>query len=260
MNGDTFVEMFGKIKEIFGLGKKEARLDPLNLGELITDIHSHFIPGIDDGAQTMDDAIDLLREMQDLGYQKVITTPHIMSDYYRNTPEIINGGLKVLTEEARKRGLTIKIVAAAEYYFDADLLSKIKTKQLLTFGDNYVLFELPFMSEPPGLAEVVFEMQLMGYKPVLAHPERYTFWHGSFEKYQDWFDRGVVLQLNINSITGHYSPQVKKVSQQLIDNGLIQLLGSDCHHEGHLQLIRQAITHPALHKLVNSGQLLNSKL
>lgn len=260
MNDNTFATMFGKIKEIFGLGKNEAHVEPLNLGDLVTDIHSHFIPGIDDGAQSLEDAIHLLQGMQDLGYQKVITTPHIMSDFYRNTPKIINDGLEVLREEAFKKGLTIQVDAAAEYYFDADLLAKIKAKELLTFGDNYVLFELPFMSEPPGLAEVVFEMQLLGYKPVLAHPERYTFWHGAFEKYQDWSERGLLLQLNINSITGHYSPQVKKISQQLIDQSLIQFLGSDCHHEGHLQLMSQAITHPAMHKLVNSGRLLNTQL
>lgn len=252
--------MFGKIAEILGMKRGDELLEALDLSILKTDVHSHFIPGIDDGAQTMEDSLTLIKGMEAFGYKKVVTTPHVMSDYYRNTPEIILKGRDDVQEALEKDGIQVEIEAAAEYYLDVDLMPKVKSKELLTFGDNYVLFELPFMSEPPGLADLVFEMQLAGYKPVLAHPERYAFWHMSFEKYQEWFDKGVILQLNINSITGHYSPEVKKVSKQLIDAGLIQLLGSDCHHDRHLGLMEHAIQHAPLHQLVKSGALLNDRL
>jgi len=250
--------MFGKINQIFK--KSEKLADPIDLSALGTDVHSHFIPGIDDGAQTMDESLELLREMRALGYRKVITTPHVMSDYYRNTPEIIIAGRDALRKAAEAAGIEIEIECAAEYYLDADFMGKIKAKELLTFGDNYVLFELPFLSEPPNLAEVVFEMQLAGYKPVLAHPERYAFCHMQFDKYQQMFDKGVILQLNINSITGHYSPEVKAVSKKLISSELIGLLGSDCHHIRHIGLMNHARQFQPLHELIQSGNLINAKL
>ena len=250
--------MIGKIAQIFR--KSEKLIDPVDLSVLRVDIHSHFIPGIDDGAQNMEESLELLREMKALGFSKVITTPHVMSDYYRNTPEIIISGRDGLRKAAEAEGIEIEIDCAAEYYLDADLMGKIKAKELLTFGDNYVLFELPFLSEPPNLAEVVFEMQLAGYKPVLAHPERYAFWHMQFDKCQQIFDKGVILQLNINSVTGHYSPEVKAISKKLIDAQLIGLLGSDCHHIRHVGLMKQACKHQPLHQLIHSGQLLNAKL
>ncbi len=258
MNENTFAAMFGRLAKLFG--KKEQLLDPADLGKLRVDVHSHFIDGIDDGAKTIEDSLGMLAGMKGLGYQKVITTPHVMSDYYRNTTEIITTGRDRIAEAAGKAGIDIEIECAAEYYLDADLMPKIKAKDILTFGDGYVLFELPFLSEPPNLAEIVFEMQLAGYKPVLAHPERYAFWHQKFEKYQELADKGVVLQLNINSLTGHYSPEVKQISKRLVDKGLISLLGSDCHHDRHITLMDHARRLPTLHQLMDSGLLINQKL
>lgn len=250
--------MFGRFGKLFG--KKERLVDAADLGRLKVDVHSHFIDGIDDGARTIEESMTLLAGMRDLGYKKVITTPHVMSDYYRNTTEIITRGRDRIAEAAVKAGIDIEIECAAEYYLDADFMAKIKSKDILSFGDGYVLFELPFLSEPPNVAEIVFEMQLAGYKPVLAHPERYAFWHHQFEKYQNIAEKGVVLQLNMNSLTGHYSPEVKQISKRLIDQGLISLLGSDCHHERHIGLMEQARRTPTLHRLLDSGLLLNEKL
>jgi protein-tyrosine phosphatase len=199
----------GLLSGLFGR-KKEVMLEPADLTILGTDVHSHFIPGIDDGAKTMEDSMNMLRTMQEYGYKKVITTPHIMSDFYRNTPEIILRGLSQVREAAVKEGITLQIEAAAEYYLDIELEEKIKNRTLLTFGDNYVLFEMPFVGEPRNLSRAVFEMQMAGYKPVLAHVERYLFWHREPEKIQTMYDKGVILQLNLNSLSGHYSPQVKK--------------------------------------------------
>ena len=132
--------MFGKLAQIFG--KKEKVLEPISLGDYLkVDIHSHFIPGIDDGADTLETSIELIRGMKEMGYEKVITTPHVMSDYYRNTPDIIKSGRDQVEEALQKEGIDIKIECAAEYNLDIDFQPKIKSKELLTFGDNYVLFE-----------------------------------------------------------------------------------------------------------------------
>lgn len=250
--------MFGNIAQIFR--RKEKSSDPADLGLLLVDVHSHFIPGIDDGASSMEISLELLSAMASFGYQKVITTPHVMSDYYRNTSDIIRNGCEQVREAAHHAGIDIRIECAAEYYLEADFMEKIRKKELLTFGDGYVLFELPFLNEPPNTKEAIFEMLMAGYKPVLAHPERYVYWHHAFEKYEEMCDKGVLLQLNINSLTGHYSPQVKKISERLIDLGVISFVGSDCHHVGHINLMKRAAQLPMLHRLINSGSLLNKTL
>lgn len=244
-------------KRLFG---GEKVLNEADYSVLKTDVHSHFIPGIDDGAKTLEDSIELIKGMQALGYKKVITTPHVMSDYYKNTPDIILGGLETVKAELRKQNIDIEIEAAAEYNVDSEFEPKILEKKLLTFGDNYVLFEMPFSEEPSNLKNCIFSMQTNGYKPILAHVERYAFWHGNWEKIESMKDRGVKLQLNINSLSGQYGPGVKKMAKELIDRDWIDLLGSDCHHVGHINLMKRVSTMPYLHKILKSGKLINSKL
>lgn len=247
------------LSKLFGGQKKLS--SPIDLGVLVNDVHSHFIPGIDDGAQTIEDSLTLIQGMTQLGYKKVITTPHIMSDTYRNGPENILPGLEKVREALQQNGITTQIEAAAEYYIDADLEEKIKGKKLLTFGKkNYVLFEMPFVGEPTNLNSVIFELQLAGYTPVMAHVERYPFWHHQPEKIISLRDKGVIIQMNISSLTGYYSPAVKKVAEKLIDENAIDLVGSDCHHTGHLQLLEQARYIPHLKKLIESGRLINHEL
>ncbi len=244
------------LKRIFG----EKKMPPANYGDLITDVHSHFIPGIDDGAKTMEDSVNLIRGMAEMGYKKVITTPHVMSDFYRNTPEIILSGLEDVRKAVKEAGIDIEVEAAAEYNVDSDLEEKIYANEILTFGDNYVLFELPFSGEPSNLNNCIFAFQTAGYKPILAHVERYNFWHGNWEKIESMLDRNVRLQLNINSLSGYYGPGVKRMGEELIEKGIITLLGSDCHHVGHQNLMKQTATKKYLHKVMAQDNLLNRTL
>lgn len=246
------------LSKLFSGSSKSAAAADLSV--LKCDVHSHFIPGIDDGAKNMDDSLNLLRSFAEFGYKKVITTPHVMGDFFRNTPGIIFSGLEKVRAALKENNIPLEIDAAAEYYIDYEFSEKIKTKDLLTFGKNYVLVELSFVNPPENLNEVFFQLFTSGYKPVLAHPERYNFWHSDFSKYEEIADKGVLLQLNINSLTGHYSPFTKKIAERLIDNNMISLLGSDCHHAGHLELMKQVVYEKSLHKLLGSGKLLNSTL
>lgn len=248
----------GFFSKIFA--KKPRLLEPANLGVLGTDVHSHLIPGIDDGAKTMEDSLELLQGFIDLGYKKVITTPHIMSDFYKNNPEIILGGLSKVREAVKAEGLPIEIEAAAEYNLDSELEQLIDKGEILTFGDKYVLFELPFSSEPSNLKQVIFKFQTNGYKPVLAHVERYTFWHGHWDKIEEMLDRNIILQLNINSLSGFYGPGVKRMGEELIEKGLVGMLSSDCHHKGHIQLMKESARRPALHQALENKKLLNYQL
>ncbi|MBK7102102.1 MAG: capsular biosynthesis protein [Flavobacteriales bacterium] len=241
-------------------GKQGSSLGPVDLGVLGVDIHSHFIPGIDDGAQTMEQSMELLSAMAELGYRKVITTPHNMADGYKNTPEIILGGLERVRDEVRQRGIAIEVDAAAEYYLDHELEKKVADRKILTFGQEMVLFELPFISEPNMLLEIVFQMQTAGYRPVLAHPERYAFWYTDFTKYERLKERGVLFQLNMIALSGAYGPQAKQIAERLVDAGHYELLGSDCHNMNHVQAIKNTLTRPHLHKLIGSGKLRNASL
>lgn len=245
------------LKNIF---KKEPKLPPISFSAFGTDIHSHLIPGIDDGAADMEASIEMIKKFKELGFKKIITTPHTMCDYYKNTPETILGGIEDVRKELKAQNIDIEIHAASEYNLDDGLSKLIDDKQVLTIGDNYVLFELPFMSEPPNFQEIVFQFQTNGYKPILAHPERYTFWYDDFDKYDELRAKGILLQLNLLSLTGHYSPQTKKVAEKMVEANLIDAIGTDCHRIEHLYLLEKFATNKYFHQLANQENLFNKKV
>ncbi|MCE2772039.1 MAG: capsular biosynthesis protein [Bacteroidetes bacterium] len=245
------------LSKLFGRHATEVLQE---LSVLQVDVHSHFIPGIDDGAKTLEDSLTLIKAMSDFGYRKVITTPHVMSDFFRNSPETILGGLDPVRAALNEQGYSIEIDAAAEYYYDYELESKIGKEPLLTFGERYLLFEVSYVNAPDNLDQLIFNLQSNGYQPVLAHPERYPFWFRDFSVFEKLKDKGVLFQLNINSLTGHYSPATKKVAEQMIDKNYYEFLGSDCHHYGHIELMKKVRQEKYLGKLLSSGILRNQLL
>ena len=238
--------------------KKEEELAPLDFSILKTDIHSHFIPGIDDGAPDLETSISLIKKMQELGYSKVITSPHVMSDFYQNSSETIFKGLADVREELKAQKINMEIDAAAEYYIDFDFEQKIGKEQFLTFGDKHILVELSFIEEPRNLFDIIFKLQLDGYKVVLAHPERYAYY--KMEEYKELKNRGVLLQINLLSLIGHYSPQIQIKTEKLIEENIVSYVGTDCHNRMHAELYEKCQTKKAWHDLVNSGLLLNDTL
>jgi protein-tyrosine phosphatase len=208
---------------------------------LAVDMHSHLLPGLDDGVATLEDAEKIILSLKRLGYRRIITTPHVMSDAYRNTPEDILASLETLKEHLHRKNISIEISAAAEYYLDEALFRMVDTRQrLLTFGEKYLLFETNFLTEPFNLKEFIFLATTRGYKLILAHPERYLYLQHNLGKVQDLLDRGVLMQMNITSLTGYYSKPVQQMAFKLIDRGMIHWLGTDCHHFQHTKLIEQA--------------------
>ena len=241
--------------------KKEEIIDPIDISFLRNDIHSHLIPGIDDGSPEMETTIVLLKKFIDLGYKKVITTPHVMSDYYKNNPEIILSGLNNVRKEIKKQNLNIEIEAAAEYNLEPEFEKLLDNGKLLSFGaEKYLLFELSFFDEPLRLNETIWKMIEKGFRPVLAHVERYGYWHNNYDKIEEMINRGVKLQLNIGSVTGAYGPEVKKFAERLINDEIIEFVGSDCHHLHHLEMINHAIRLPIFHSLIKQSQILNKSL
>jgi protein-tyrosine phosphatase len=212
-----------------------------SLPPLKVDMHSHLLPGLDDGVSTFEEAEEIILRFMELGYSRIITTPHVMSDAYRNTPAGINQKLEELKKYLVQKKMDIEVSAAAEYYLDESLFKMVETGQpLLTFGEKYLLFETNFITEPFTLKEFIFLATTKGYKLILAHPERYLYLQNNLDKVQDLLDRGVLLQMNISSLTGYYSRPVQQMAFKLIDHGMIHWLGSDCHHLQHAQLMLEA--------------------
>jgi len=238
--------------------KKEEELAPLDFSVLKTDVHSHFIPGIDDGSPDMETSISLIKKMQELGYSKVITTPHVMSDFYQNSSETILKSLADVRLELKLQNINMEIDAAAEYYIDFEFEQKIGKEKFLTFGDNYILVELSFMQAPKNLFDAIFKLQLEDYKVVLAHPERYRYYNQ--EDYDNLISRGVLLQINLLSLIEYYSTSIQKKTEQLIANNQVSFIGTDCHNMMHAELYERCQTKKAWHDLANSGKLLNSTL
>jgi protein-tyrosine phosphatase len=230
------------------LFSKKSIGPPVDLAALKTDMHSHLIPGIDDGSSSMDETIAMLSKFQELGFKKIITTPHVMSDCYKNTPETILGGLEEVRAELQRIKLDIEIEAAAEYYFDETLFKKLENKDFLTFAQDHVLIEFSFSNHPSGHETLFFDMLIAGYKPVIAHFERYNFLHGSINQAREWREKGLYIQLNINSLFGTYGWAVKKQAELLIDSGQVDFLATDCHRIDHLLILENNLHAPYLKK------------
>jgi protein-tyrosine phosphatase len=216
----------------------QEEVGSLDLEWLEVDMHSHLIPGIDDGAKTLAESLNIIRRLRSYGIKKIITTPHIMSEFYKNTPEIIHEGLRNVREAVNEENIDIEIEAAAEYYLDEVFLEKLRAgEKLLTLSQNYVLVETGFHNKPPMLLDILFEIESHGYKPILAHPERYQYLIEDKDLLKSLLDRDVYFQLNMLSLTGFYSKPIKSFAEKLIDEQRIRFLGTDCHNNRYLDAL-----------------------
>jgi len=239
---------------------KSDEVIPLDLSWMVTDMHSHLIPDIDDGSGSLEESIALIKRLEGYGLKKLIITPHVMTEFYRNTPEIIQAGLDELKLALKNENVSIQLESAAEYYLDEIFLEKvINGSKLLTFGKNHVLVETGFMSKPSMLLESFFKLEMEGYQPVFAHPERYLYLHHDMELLESMAERNISFQLNLLSLTGYYSKPVKKFAEKLIDEGLVKLIGTDCHNERYLDFMEKLPEEKYFHKL-KSLDLLNNSL
>lgn len=225
------------------------------------DIHSHLLPGIDDGCKNMEESLICIQNLKERGYKKIITTPHVISGFYENTPEIITGKLQEVRNAVADKGIEIEIEAAAEYYLDEFFTALIETdERLLTFGENYVLIELGFYNEPVQFTSSIFSLLSNGYKPVLAHPERYLYLYNQFDKVKEWIEKGLILQINLLSLGGYYSPAAQHFAERLIDEGLVSFAGTDAHNPKHLESLTPIYNSKYFLKLAESNILNNTLL
>lgn len=237
--------------------KKEIPLEELFPSGFV-DIHSHLLPGIDDGAKDIDNSIELIKTMNSYGIKNFITTPHVLGDVYPNSSEMIKSKEKEVCDELIKRGITdVTLRASAEYMLDEQFVTRLSKNDILPLKDNYILVEMSYFNAPYNLFEILFDIQLKGYKPVLAHPERYNFYHNDFENYYKLKKAGCVFQLNLLSLTEQYGKGVQKTAQKLLKENMYDFVGTDTHHHNHLRLLKKIGTKKIKEQII--GLLENNK-
>lgn len=220
---------------MFNFLKKNITSEIYDLKNIACDIHSHILPGIDDGSPDIETSLELVTGLYNLGIRKVVATPHIIGDMYRNTPKIINKALEKLIVACKEKGISMEISAAAEYMLDDYFMELLrKDEPLLTIKENLVLTELSYSTPPSNLKEISFAIITAGYQPVMAHPERYFYYHKNYENFFQLKELGFLLQINLLSLTGYYGQPVTKAARFIIENDLADFVGTDMHNPKHL--------------------------
>lgn len=205
------------------------------------DIHSHLLPNIDDGASQIEETKELIEALEQIGFEKFITTPHVMSQVWKNTKVNILDKFEETIPKLPFHNIQNRFKVAAEYMIDSEFSGLFSNGELLTLKDNYVLVEMSYLNPLVQLHEMLYELQNAGYIPVLAHPERYNYFHKAVENYTDLKERGCYFQINALSTVGYYGQHIAKISDYLLQNKLVDFIGSDVHHMKHVESFKNRL-------------------
>ena len=232
------------------------------LAGLGCDIHSHLVPGIDDGSPDIETSLRLIGGLIDLGYKKIITTPHVNGDMFPNNPEVIRAGRDAVATALLDHRIDISFHAAAEYLMDDRFTTSLEAGgPFLTLKDNLVLVELSFAVPSINLKELLFQLQLKGYQPILAHPERYLYFGANKGWYDQIRDAGCLFQLNLLSLIGYYGKDSRQLAEWLIKRRYFDFLGTDLHHDRHLHALRSSKQlFQTVDRLLQTGLIQNPRL
>lgn len=230
--------------------------------ENFIDFHSHILPGIDDGAKSDGHSLELLTHMHKLGIRNFVCTPHVIEGVWENSSEkILATANHLQTIVAQTSNLKdIHIRAAAEYMLDENFEKLLETKDLLPVKENKILIEMSYLAPPNHLYELITQIQVKGYIPILAHPERYKTFHHDLSSYQKLKNAGCLFQLNMISMTNYYGKDVHESAIWLLKQNLIDFISSDLHHMRHMEQIQSLITRKPMMDLIlpiihNNAQL-----
>ncbi len=208
--------------------------------EGFVDIHNHILPGIDDGAKTVEESVELINGFSQFGVKDFIATPHIMHNYYPNNPETINNSLLLLKNELLEKNMKdISIRAAAEHMIDDNFEAILENGTIMPLGDNYLLVEMSYLQASINFDEAISETKKKGYFPILAHPERYLYLHENYKKHKKYKKQGVLYQLNLLSLSKYYGKEVQEMAFGLLEKGMIDFVGSDVHNMGQLNNLKE---------------------
>ncbi|PUV22841.1 tyrosine-protein phosphatase [Sphingobacterium athyrii] len=227
---------------------------------LEVDMHNHLLPGIDDGSISVKNSINYIQDLQKLGLKKFICTPHIMAGVHPNTKSTIEAAQTALISGLKDTGNDTPIFAAAEHMIDDGLTSLIQQDQLCIIPGGYVLIEMSYLSESKALFHTIRDIQKLGYKPILAHPERYNYYHSNFNIYKQIKDAGCLLQLNLLSLSRYYGVDTKAIAMTLLKSGMYDFAGTDLHHERHLEALQKIAEKYPVREMLKTSPILNQSL
>jgi len=237
--------------------KKEVAGDLSFLG---VDMHSHVLPGLDDGSQNLEDSFNFAKELHGMGYNKLICTPHVISDMYPNNKSTIDPAYELLKAKLAAENIPLELDYAAEFMVNEAFENIITDGQLLTFGKNYVLIEMSYLYESPNIKEMVFELLVQGLQPVLAHPERYNFYNNNYDGIKSFIDAGCLLQVNLLSFTGYYGKPAKHTAEMMVKDKILSFAGTDLHHYKHLGMLKRLSQDRSITDQLRSVELKNNTL
>lgn len=227
-----------------------------------TDVHCHILPGVDHGAKNIQDGIELLKADMDMGIKRVILTPHVTSETFENTPETLNAAFAIFKEAVKEAGLDVELHLSAEYRIDDYWQKEYAAGHVIPMPGNYVLLENSFAQELIGSEQMMFELRCKGYYPILAHPERYSYYGHNRERYEKMHRTNVKFQLNILSLTGYYGHSVQDTARWLVKQGLVDMIGSDIHHLEHAEIIKDYLRSKDWRKMAKKldGRIINDSV
>lgn len=227
-----------------------------------TDIHCHIVPGVDDGSPDVNTSLELLERMASWGFRRIIATPHMTQDTFENTPDILDPALHDLQEGLAKRSdIKLTVERTAEHRIDDFFVAQLEKGLILPYPDNYILVENSWVQEPWNLDQFIFDLKIKGYKPIMAHPERFSYYQDHTERYNQLHGAGNLFQINLLSLAGYYGKSAKKAAEWLIEKGYADFVGTDLHHHRHADSIEAYLASRDYRKLVASGyKPLNDKV
>ena len=208
-----------------------------------TDIHCHVIPGVDDGCPDADTSVEVLGRMHDLGLRRVIASPHVTEVTFENDRSTLEPAYQTLKERMKDdAGLAgMELFYSSENRIDGLFTDNFEKGNLITVPVNdekYLLIENAFMQEPWDLDNLIFQMQVRGYSPILVHPERFIYYHENPERLAR-LHTAVPFQINVLSLAGYYGKHIRKFAESLMDKGFVDYLGTDIHNTRHAEAIAE---------------------
>lgn len=237
---------------MLSLFSRKKNIPVTNYFPFSIDMHSHILPGIDDGSPNVETSIELIKGLMAMGVKQSIATPHIISDLYRNTPQTIHNALKLLQDELAAQQIDFPVNAAAEYMMDSYFLELLSEKEkLLTLKDNLILTEFSYAAMPDDPGKFSFAIIMEGYSPILAHPERYPYYYNNYDMYHRLSELGFLLQLNLLSLTGYYGKEAQKAADYMLKNELVSYVATDLHHDRHMEALSSNKNRQYFHKFLS---------
>jgi len=196
----------------------------------IVDIHTHILPGLDDGPRTLDESLRMCELYVAQGVTTVVATPHMCDRRYRVTPEAVRDGVEELLAACQRCGLDLAIHPGADVRLEPELLDSLDRGEVLTLAETgkYLLLELPLQTAP-RIEGLIFELSVRGITPILSHPERNIELWRKPHRLADFVDRGCLVQITASSLFGSFGPAPKRVAERFLKAGLVHVVASDAH-------------------------------